>query len=91
MGSRRRRSAVTHPWSVPATKDDGPGKKCDEQVCHVQLQTLPPRFRHTWTRDRGGGLTSTCMRCLSVIATDTDEMSLLALEQKHTCTQAPQK
>jgi hypothetical protein len=42
-------------------------------------------FKHTWADDRKVGLNSMCMRCSAVIATNMDELSLLAVEQMHVC------
>jgi hypothetical protein len=48
------------------------------------IRGLPLRqFVHSWHRD--GGLNSICMKCMSVLRTNTDELSLLDSERKHVC------
>jgi hypothetical protein len=37
------------------------------------------------SRNKDGGLDSTCMKCFSVVGINTDELSLLVSKQKHVC------
>ena len=57
---------------------------------HLLSIALPPvgdlplrQYAHS--RNEGGGLDSTCMRCFSVVGANTDELSLLATEREHVC------
>lgn len=43
------------------------------------------QFKHSWTDARKISLSSTCLSCSAVIATNTDEISLLVAEHGHTC------
>jgi hypothetical protein len=45
----------------------------------------PVQFKHSWTNRQRCGLDSTCLGCSKVIATNTDELSLLSLERAHVC------
>jgi hypothetical protein len=44
-----------------------------------------PRFRHTWSKEVGGMLDSTCQRCSTLVARNRNEITLLFEEQKHSC------
>ncbi len=51
----------------------------------AQTAIAAARFKHAWADARKVSLSSTCMLCSAAIATDTDEISLLAFEQRHVC------
>jgi hypothetical protein len=44
-----------------------------------------PLRQYAHSRNEGGGLDSTCLKCFSAVGTNTDELSLLASERKHVC------
>jgi hypothetical protein len=41
------------------------------------------QYRHAWSA--GGGLDSICLRCFTLVATETDELRLMACEREHSC------
>jgi hypothetical protein len=57
------------------------------QLLSVVLQPIGdlPLRQYVHSRNEGGGLDSTCMKCFSVVGTNTDELSLLASEREHVC------
>jgi len=51
----------------------------------ADVETNVPHFRHTWSKEIGGMLDSTCQRCSAVIALNRDEIALLSEEREHFC------
>jgi hypothetical protein len=44
-----------------------------------------PLRQYVHSRNKDGGLASTCMKCYSVVGASRDEFSLLASEREHLC------